>query len=196
MLPIMDKDVFGFFQALANPSSAAAVLLFVLPGFVAFKVDQRLRPQEVRSWVDALLEIVVYSIVNDLLWSPLYPFGRQHGFPSSLGTWSMSIVVLIISPAILTWIYALVIDFLAARGVVPSPTPKPWDHFFQRIVKQQQSKEVGTILTLRDGRRIGGVYNRGLRPRSRRTSNSCRVRPGYWIRMVVSKRAWLVHLDS
>lgn len=151
-------DAFEFFQALANPHSVAAALLFVLPGFVAFKIDQRLRPQAVRSGFDAILEIIVYSIVNDLLWSPLYPFGKQGGFPTSIGSWLFSLLVLVCSPAILTWVFAVSIDALAARGVLPSPTPKPWDHFFQRVVNKQAGREVGVILTLRDGRRLGGVY--------------------------------------
>lgn len=155
----MSKDVADFLHALVEPNSIASVLLFVLPGFVAFKFDQQLRPQAVRSAVDALLEIIVYSIVNDLLWSPVYNFNHFGGFPADLAHWALAIVVLIISPAILTLIYARVVDALAGRGIVPSPVPKPWDHFFQRVVKEH-GREVGVILTLRDGNQIAGIYKK------------------------------------
>lgn len=152
------ENTASFIQALANPQSIAEVLLFVLPGFVAFKVDQQIRPQAVRNAVDAILEIGAYSIFNDLLWSPWYPFAAQHGFPTTVLGWLFSLLVLVVSPAGITWVYALSVDKLAAAGAIPSPTPRPWDHFFQRVVKQQRGRAVGVIITLHDSRRIAGVY--------------------------------------
>lgn len=153
----MPKELVDAFHAIIDPQGIGGLLLFVLPGFVAFKFDQQLRPQAVRSAVDSLLEIIVYSIVNDLLWSPVYDFSKSGVFPKDIGHWLLAIVVLIVSPAALTLIYTRVVDALAGRGIVPSPVPKPWDHFFQRVVKDY-AREVGVILTLRDGRRIGGIY--------------------------------------
>jgi len=145
-------------KALVEPTTISAILLFVLPGFVAFKLDQQLRPQIVRSALDSIVEIVAYSVVNDLLWSPLYRLGKTPGLPTTWQQWVLALVVLIVSPAILTILYARAVDWLAARGIVPSPTPKPWDHFFDRVVKAQPSRQVGVILTLRDASRIAGVY--------------------------------------
>lgn len=66
--------------------------------------------------------------------------------------------VLVVSPALLTLAYARVIDFLAARGVMPSPVAKPWDHVFQRVVKLMPTRQMGVIITLQDDRRIAGVF--------------------------------------
>jgi hypothetical protein len=142
-------------NTLLQPNSIENLLLFLVPGFVAFKLDQQLRPQVVRSATDAILEIIAYSLVNDLLWSPLYSFTAQTGFPRSLGAWLLTLVVVVISPAVLTVFYARLVDALASRGVIPSPISKPWDHFFSRVTK---GKEIGVILTLTDGSQIAGVY--------------------------------------
>ncbi len=145
-------------KALLEPNTITAFLLFVLPGFVAFKLDQHLRPQAVRSALDSLIEIVVYSLINDLLWSPLYGFSMQRPVPKSWREWLIRVGVLIVSPAILTLGYARTVDWLAARGMMPSPVAKPWDHVFQRVVKQVSTRQMGVIVTLHDGRRIGGVF--------------------------------------
>jgi|SRR5947209_4730979 len=145
-------------KALLEPNTITAFLLFVLPGFVAFKFDQHLRPQAVRSAFDSLIEIVVYSLINDLLWSPLYGFSLQQPVPRSWREWLVRVAVLIISPAILTLAYARVVDWLAARGIMPSPVAKPWDHVFQRVIKQVGTRQMGVIITLRDDRRIAGVF--------------------------------------
>lgn len=148
-------SVESILNALLQPSAIENFLLFLVPGFVAFKLDQQLRPQAVRSAADAILEILAYSIVNDLLWSPVYSFTSQTGFPRILPAWLLTIVVVIVSPALLTVIYARLVDWLASRGVIPSPISKPWDHFFSRVAK---GKEIGAILTLKDGSQIAGVY--------------------------------------
>ncbi|HZZ64787.1 MAG TPA: DUF6338 family protein [Candidatus Baltobacteraceae bacterium] len=98
--------------------------------------------------------------MNDLLWSPVYPFGKQNGFPTALSAWLFSIIVLIVSPAMLTWGYARLVDLAASNAWIPSPISRPWDHFFQRVVKEQSGHAVGVIITLRDGRRIGGAYTK------------------------------------
>jgi len=145
-------------KILLDPHSITAVLLFVLPGFVAFKLDQQLRPQAVRTAVDSLVEIVVYSVINDLLWSPIYGYSLQQPIPKSIQDWLLRLVVLVLSPAVLTIIYTWVINALASRGVVPSPIAKPWDHVFQRVIKSISNKQFGVIITLQDGRRIGGAF--------------------------------------
>jgi len=147
-----------FLKALTDPGAVTAILLFVLPGFVAFKLDQQLRPQEVRTPVDSLIEIIAYSLINDLLWSPLYGFSLQQPMPDSISKWFLRVFVLIVSPAVLTLLYARGVDLLANRGVMPSPIAKPWDHIFQRVVKRVATRQMGVILTLQDGRRVAGVF--------------------------------------
>lgn len=119
-------------QSLLAPATIENLLLFLVPGFVAFKLDQQLRPQAVRSAMDAILEIIAYSIVNDLLWSPLYSFKSQTGFPTTLNGWAFTLIVVLVSPALLTIAYARLVDYLATLGVIPSPISKAWDRFFSR----------------------------------------------------------------
>jgi hypothetical protein len=145
----------SFLAMLLQPNSVLGILLFLVPGFVAFKLDQQLRPQTLRNATDSILEIIAYSLVNDLLWSPVFNFAALQGFPTSVKSWLFTIVVVVVSPTILTIAYSFGVNVLASKGVIPSPIAKPWDHFFSRVAK---GKEIGVILTLRDGARIGGVY--------------------------------------
>ena len=144
-------------SAILQPNSIESFLLFLVPGFVAFKLDQQLRPQVVRSATDAILEIIAYSLVNDLIWSPIYSFTTQTGFPHSWGPWLLTLMVVVISPALLTIFYSWLVDALANRGIIPSPISKPWDHFFSRVAK---GREIGVILTLKDGSQIAGIFRR------------------------------------
>lgn len=144
-------------STLFEPTRVQSILLFLVPGLIAFKLDQQLRPQAVRSATDSILEIIAYSVVNDLLWSPLYSFTRNPGFPTTICGWLATLVVVVLSPALLTVLYSRLVDWLAEKGVIPSPISKPWDHFFSRVAK---GREYGVILTLRDGSRIGGVYTK------------------------------------
>ncbi len=145
-------------KALLDPNEVTALLLFVLPGFVAFKVDQHLRPQAVRGALESILEIVAYSLINELLWSPVYHFSMQQPAPTTWFEWLLRVIVLIVSPAALTIAYTRAVDWLAARGVMPSPVAKPWDHVFQRVVKLVPTRQMGVIITLNDDRRIAGVF--------------------------------------
>lgn len=137
------------------PTTVLGTLVLFLPGFVAFKVDQLVRPQAVRSAFDSILEIVIYSAVNDALWYPIFNVASLQSLPTSFWAWSRLIFILIGSPAILASIYAIVVQWLAERGWVQSPLPRPWDHIFSRVGRKET---LGVILTLRDNRRVAGLY--------------------------------------
>ncbi len=149
----MSPDV--IFRTITDTAAVQNLLLFLVPGFVAFKLDQQLRPQVVRSAMDAIIEIIAYSIVNDVLWSPWYSFATPGGFPRTFDAWAFTLFVVLVSPAVLTVAYGWLVNLLAANGVIPSPVAKPWDHFFSRVAR---NREFGIILTLRDGSRAAGVY--------------------------------------
>lgn len=146
-------DLLNLFQHI--PEAVLGTLILLLPGFVAFKVDQLVRPQVVKGAFESILEIVIYSVVNDALWYPLFNVAGLKALPISLWTWFLLIVILGVSPAVLAWLYALVVQKLAERGWVQSSLPHPWDHIFSRVGVKET---LAVILTLRDNRRIAGLY--------------------------------------
>lgn len=149
----MFADLLSIFQHI--PTALLGTLVLLLPGFIAFKVDQLVRPQAVRSAFDSILEIVIYSVVNDALWYPVFNVTSLQGLPTSFWPWVLLVAILGVSPAILAVLYAVIVQRLSEMGWVQSPLPRPWDHIFSRVALKET---LGVILTLRDNRRIAGLY--------------------------------------
>lgn len=137
------------------PTALLGTLVLLVPGFIAFKVDQLVRPQAVRSAFDSILEILIYSAVNDALWYPIFNVANLKALPTSGRTWLLLVVLLGLCPAVLATAYAIIVQALAERGWVQSPMPRPWDHIFSRVAAKET---LGIIITLRDDRRIAGLY--------------------------------------
>lgn len=149
----MFPDLFSLFEHI--PTAVFGTLVLLLPGFVAFKVDQLVRPQTVRSAFDSILEIVIYSVINDALWFPVFNVVDLKVLPTSFWSWLLLVAILGVSPAILAMLYAIIVQKLSEIGWVQSPLPRPWDHVFSRVALKET---LGVILTLRDNRRIAGLY--------------------------------------
>jgi hypothetical protein len=130
-------------------------IAFVVPGFISLKAYELLAPRATKDSAQQLIDAVAYSSINYaiLLW-PIYEI--EHG--SVRSSWPSAYVafyvfVLLVAPVswacLLRW--ARTTQFV--QGTLPHPTGKPWDYVFS------QRKRYWIIVTLKDGKKIGGLYD-------------------------------------
>ncbi len=151
------QSVLGIFQHL---ETFLAFLFFIAPGFISLRAYETRRGGEPRKVNEALVDIVVYSFATDLIWIPVF----QH---LSLAPDAASRTAMLVIAAVGFIVTAIFIGRgwyslqakLARSGAVVDPVVKPWDKFFGGVGLH---KQVGIVLTLADGRKIGGLYAPGF----------------------------------
>lgn len=127
-------------------------LLF--PGFLAVAVYDLRVPGERRKYADLGIALVGYSVLIDVLafvFLLVHPIARNQ-------TWQVIVFVIvggIVVPAAAGWFIVELRELLAKRGLVLSSMPKAWDYLFAELGK---GEPVAIIVTLSDGRRIGGFW--------------------------------------
>jgi hypothetical protein len=104
-------------------SGLVQVAIFLVPGFIAWKTDQLRQPQGEQKAREAIVEIVVFGIINMLGWSAFIPIAHWSSWPSGIGEVSLLFAQLIVSPIALAIIYSLFIGAAAQRGLVSWPHP-------------------------------------------------------------------------
>jgi hypothetical protein len=62
-------------------------------------------------------------------------------------------------PALVGWFVVDLRAKLSAKGIVLSATPKAWDEFFGRLARLPDDASVGLVVTLSDGRKVGGFWS-------------------------------------
>jgi hypothetical protein len=141
-----------------NIFSINSLLLFVIffvPGFVSIKIHDLLIASENRNFSESMLEVIAYSAINLpfillLLWPLLYyKFYEFHPI-------FFSFVVffnLLIFPVALPIVYIKLINQSWLAKNIISPVKRPWDWFFSK------KQSFWVIVTLKDGRKIGGVFS-------------------------------------
>lgn len=129
-------------------------IAFVVPGFISLKTYALLFPRAYRSSADQLIDAVAYSSINYalLLW-PIYEI-ETRAVRATSPTWYILFYVFVLLIAPILW--ALLLRKLRTtkllQGLMPHPTEKPWDYVFA------QRKLYWVIVTLKDGKQIGGLY--------------------------------------
>ena len=63
------------------------------------------------------------------------------------------VFVLLIAPVLWVWLYGLLRTTKRFQAILPHPTGKPWDYVFS------QRRCFWIIVSLKDGSRIGGLYD-------------------------------------
>ena len=147
------KDATSILDVLTNVQTLIAFITFIVPGFISLRVYEALRGGERRNVNDAIIDVVVYSFATDIVWVPLVAH--------LVGIWvgwfvAVSLLGFVLFPGLLAVVWYSVQGRLAKGGVIADPTPKPWDKFFLRVAKE--GLQLGVIVTLTDGRKIGGRY--------------------------------------
>jgi Family of unknown function (DUF6338) len=155
--------------AVVTMHHVATFVLLVVPGFVSLRVYEFKRGDASRKASEVLLDLIVYSVGCDVV----VLGGLQlvsHVVPSTL-RWGADAIVLAIGLFALP--SALAIGWLALRGSllragigIDNETDM-WEEIVRRLTSD--GSESGVILTLQDGRKVGGrLYDVGLLARSGR----------------------------
>jgi len=133
------------------------LVVFVVPGFIAWRVNQARRPQGEQKASEAVIQIAVYGVINTLLWSAwISPF-HWRGWPTQLSDIIALSTQAIISPIILAFIWSWLVDQLAKKGWILWTHPTAWDWIFNKLTRDKNNA-FALICTLKDGRRIAGAY--------------------------------------
>ncbi len=144
-------DALSFF---ATSEGAWRYFALLFPGIIAVAVYDLRVPGERRKWNEMGIVLVAYSILIDLLaaaYLALWPLSAASAVVRRIAfTFAGDLVV----PALVGWFAVDAREALARQGLILSAMPKAWDAFFHRI----RNEPVAVILTLSDGRRIGGFW--------------------------------------
>lgn len=130
-------------------------ILFVMPGFIALKTYSLLIPSEKKTSSEQLIDAIAYSCINyaTLLW-PIYSVETANVRQTAPGLYAAFYVfVLMIAPVSIacTWFYLRKTEFF--KDVFHHPTSNVWDYVFS------QRKPYWVVVTLKNGKMIGGKYN-------------------------------------
>ncbi|WP_220131404.1 DUF6338 family protein [Enterobacter sp. RHBSTW-00593] len=128
---------------------------FCCARFVSIKVYEALHPSVKKDSSKIIIDAVAYSCINYALWFlPVYFSEKNDLFNySPFLYYSLYLFVFLISPLLLpVTLHKLKLSqFFRKR--LPHPVGRPWDFFFSN------APACWVIITLKDGKRIGGLYS-------------------------------------
>jgi hypothetical protein len=146
-------------DALSSPGGALAFLVLIAPGFVALRTMEMLISSERRKAADAIIDIVLFSVVTDTIWGFLLSFAHVRSLTQvPLGVQvALLVLIVFVTPVALTMLYVRVRRWLTERRGGIDLEAKPWDLAFHRYFANDP---VQIVLTLAGGRKIGGFYQK------------------------------------
>jgi vacuolar-type H+-ATPase subunit I/STV1 len=125
------------------------ILIFIIPGFVSYKVWSLLIPSKDIAIKDYIIEIICYSFINFALLFWLINIAENiQGLLQSL----LYLIILFIAPIIWPLIWIKIVKSKRLKGKIVYPTPKAWDFFFGL------GKPCFMLIHLHTGKMIGGLY--------------------------------------
>lgn len=130
-------------------------IAFVVPGFISLKAYELLVPRATKESAQQLIDAVAYSSINYaiLLW-PIYEIEQGSIRTSSPSAYvAFYVFVLLVAPVFWAFLLRWARTTQFVQGALPHPTGKPWDYVFS------QRKRYWIIVTLKDGKKIGGLYD-------------------------------------
>lgn len=151
-------DLLGMFSSL---DAIVRFIVLLLPGFVAIAVYDLRIPGERRKFGEMGIALVVYSLVCDVI-GVVYVLvmGIRPADPET-PVWqflAFTIIVGFVVPGVIGWRMVDLREWLSIRGFALDPMPKAWDAYFKRLSKS--TVPLLLVVTLSDGRRVGGVWDR------------------------------------
>jgi Family of unknown function (DUF6338) len=139
-------------------ATIAEILAFaalVLPGLVALRAYEAKRGGEPRKTNEALVDILGYSLIVDVIGETLLAAAKLVPQPYRGAVYGVDVfMTFVLVPIALGWGWYGLQRYLVRAGYVSDPIEKPWDKIFGRIAKEQL--DMAAVITLRDGRRIAG----------------------------------------
>lgn len=130
-------------------------MLFFMPGFISIKIYDMLVPNESRDFSKAIYEVVAYSALNLAAFSWVIYIMARYDFYVTHPFWYALILFLMIFIFPIIWPFLLlrVSSCKCIAKYIIHPIKKPWDYMFGK------KEPFWIIVTLKDGRRIGGKYD-------------------------------------
>ena len=130
-------------------------IAFVIPGFISLKTYELLFPIAPKETAKQVIDAVSYSSVNYalLLW-PIYEI-ETHNIRADYPTVYILFYFFALFVAPISWacIFTKLRQTTFFQKSVPHPTLRPWDFVFA------QRKSRWVLVTLKDGKRYGGLYD-------------------------------------
>jgi hypothetical protein len=130
-------------------------IVFFVPGFVSIKVHDLLIASEKRDFSKSILEALAFSSINIALLSGLifllFHYKAYESHPLIFS--GLVLLIIFFFPALWTWIYVKIISSSWLTKHIVHPIKRPWDWFFNK------RESCWVIVTLKDGRKIGGVFS-------------------------------------
>lgn len=130
-------------------------IIFFVPGFISIRIYDLLVASERRDFSGTFIEAIGYSAINFALLSWLIILIHSNNFYEDYRVtyFILLVVILFVVPAILPVIFFKLITWKPIAQFVVHPDRKPWDYVFGK------GKPYWIIVHLKDGRKIGGVYD-------------------------------------
>jgi hypothetical protein len=141
-------------NAFENVNSFALFLVWFIPGFISITVYDLLIAGEKREFTKSIFQVIAFSTLNFVVLSWLILINYKCvTYENHLFCFVLSVaLVFLIFPAIwsILWVWLIRQKWMAKKIV--HPVKRPWDWFFGK------KESVWVIVTLKDGRKIGGIY--------------------------------------
>lgn len=139
-----------------QPENFSLFLLFFIPGFISLKIYDSLVPSERRDFSKSSFEVISYSAINFAFFYPVIllitvpEFYHTHKYLYLL---SIAFIIFIM-PILWPIIYLKILSLKSVSSHIIHPFSKPWDFKFNK------REPAWIIVHLKDGRKIGGVFNK------------------------------------
>ena len=133
----------------------------LLPGFISLQVYSMRRGGERRKLNEALLDVIVYSFATDIV-----VLGVQAAAQPAAKI-IFGITALLVFPAALAFAWVELQRRMIRSGIINESAPKLLENMLDRVVRERL--ELGAIVTLRDGRKVGGRVTAPAYTRSQAT---------------------------
>ncbi|MEM9000475.1 MAG: DUF6338 family protein [Bacteroidota bacterium] len=145
---------------ITNPETVILFVFFFVPGFISMKVYGLFYASKKTDFSKDLYEAIGISFINfGLFFWPIFQINDgKFAAQSPFLYYAITFVFTFITPILLTWVYYSISKSKLFKRNFVGPESTVWDwHFSKR-------KANWVIVTLKDGRKIGGKY--GVRSRS------------------------------
>jgi hypothetical protein len=143
-------------EKLLAPEPFVWFVLLVFPGLISMHVYRLLMPARLIEWKSAIIESFFYSAVNFTLCLPIFAWFKWWPFLPThpLALVAAGMFVIGGGPILWPWIW---VKFARSKWMLKLQLPYPtaWDAFFDR------RDECFVLLTLKDGKKIGGFFGEG-----------------------------------
>lgn len=130
-------------------------IAFVIPGFISIKVYELIFPSSTVLASAKVVDAITYSCINYaiLLWPILVIDTLEFKAAHPNFRFFLYALVLFIFPIVWVLVWKKLRHSEWFQANAPHPISKPWDFVFS------QRKEYWMIVTLKNGKEIGGIYS-------------------------------------